>query len=69
MFAACQGRIEGWGVMRLHPWRLVGIFQDRALADARAARMGPQFIVRYGEGWGGSDRFVVSEMQDQDRLL
>jgi hypothetical protein len=49
--------VSGWGVVRLHPWRLAGIYPTQIEADGRRAALGQSFIVRYGDGCRRSGDF------------
>ncbi|HEY7797218.1 MAG TPA: hypothetical protein VIA80_00520 [Hyphomonadaceae bacterium] len=42
--------VSGWGVIRLHPWRLAGIHPTELEAEQHRRRLGPAFIVRHGDG-------------------
>ena len=52
--------ISGWGVVRVAPatWHFVGIYQSKADADLKAAELGPDYVVRFGQGHDGTDDFV-----------
>ena len=40
----------GWGVVRLAPWHLLGIFPTSAEARIRCLEAGAKYEVRFGEG-------------------
>ena len=48
---------QGWGVIRVSPWRLAGIFESEAKATARQIKLGPTYIVRFGVGFAHSSDF------------
>lgn len=48
---------RGWGVVRLHPWHLAGIFSTSADAENLALSLGPAYTVKYGEHTPGSSDF------------
>lgn len=49
---------SGWGVFRLAPWHLAGVFETSGEAEAKVAELGPAYTIRYGETRPGSDEFV-----------
>lgn len=52
---------RGWGVVRLKPWHLAGIFASSIDAEALAATLGPAYAVQFGEHTPGSGEFAVTE--------
>ncbi|MGD9982349.1 MAG: hypothetical protein AB7H66_09075 [Hyphomonadaceae bacterium] len=48
---------RGWGVLRLQPWHLAGIFTSSVEAESLARSLGPDYAVRYGEHVPGSSEF------------
>lgn len=48
---------EGWGVVRLTPWHLAGVFASSADAENLANRLGPGYTVKYGDHALGSPEF------------
>ena len=50
----------GWGVLRLKPWDLAGVFVSSAEAEALARRMGVGYVVKYGDHRPGSEDFSYS---------
>lgn len=52
---------SGWGVVRLSPWDLAGVFETSGEAETRIAELGAGYIIRWGEGVPGSDKFVSAE--------
>jgi hypothetical protein len=50
--------LTGWGVVRNGPWHFVGIYPTKEEAEAKAAAMGPEYEVHYGENREGSDDFL-----------
>lgn len=53
--------IKGWGVLRSSPWHFVGLFSDKAQAEAKAREMGADYKVRFGENQEGTDNFIYSD--------
>jgi hypothetical protein len=51
---------RGWGVLRLRPWHLAGIFTSSIDAENLAQALGPDYVVKYGEHEAGSSDFSVS---------
>jgi hypothetical protein len=52
---------EGWGVVRLAPWHLAGIFVSSIDAEAFARQLGEGYVVKYGDHVFGSPDFSFSE--------
>jgi hypothetical protein len=48
---------QGWGVLRLRPWHLAGVFTSSAQAEHLAQSLGPDYTVKYGEHAPGSSDF------------
>ncbi|QGZ94243.1 hypothetical protein [Terricaulis silvestris] len=48
---------RGWGVLRLTPMHLAGIFSSSVEAEALAQNLGPDYVVKYGEHTPGSAEF------------
>lgn len=48
---------QGWGVLRMKPWHLAGVFTSSAEAEALARTLGPDYSVRYGDHVAGSPDF------------
>ena len=40
---------RGWGVLRLDPWHLAGVFASSIEAEALAQSLGPKYTVKFGE--------------------
>jgi len=40
---------SGWGVMRLSPWHLAGVFVTSPEAEQYALTLGVPYVVRYGD--------------------
>jgi hypothetical protein len=51
---------RGWGVLRMRPWHLAGIFSSSADAEALAESLGADYTVKYGEHTPGSAEFSFS---------
>lgn len=47
----------GWGVVRLKPWHLAGVFKTSVDAEDLAKRLGVGYVVRYGDHVAGSPDF------------
>lgn len=54
----------GWGVVRLTPWHLAGVFKSSVDAENLADRLGPAYTVRYGDHVAGSPEFSFASSQD-----
>ena len=54
----------GWGVLRLKPWDLAGVFTSSADAEALARRMGVGYVVKYGDHKPGSEDFSFESAQE-----
>ena len=50
----------GWGVLRLKPWHLAGIFTSSVDAENLAQSLGADYTVKYGEHAVGSSDFVFA---------
>jgi hypothetical protein len=48
---------QGWGVLRLRPWHLAGVFTSSAEAESLAHALGPSYTIKYGEHTPGSSEF------------
>jgi hypothetical protein len=48
---------RGWGVLRLKPWHLAGVFASSVDAENLAQSLGPAYTVKYGEQDIGSSTF------------
>ena len=48
---------SGWGVLRLTPWDLAGVFASSIDAEQMARKMGADYIVKYGDHAAGSPDF------------
>ncbi len=40
---------QGWGVLRLAPWHLAGVFVSSIDAEKLAEKLGPGYLVKYGD--------------------
>lgn len=54
---------HGWGVVRVKPWHLAGIFASSIDAEALAETMGPGYVVQFGDHIPGSGEFSVTAPQ------
>ena len=57
---------RGWGVVRLKPWHLAGIFASSIDAEALASSLGPGYVVKFGDHIPGSGEFSVSDTLPSD---
>ena len=48
---------RGWGVVRIKPWHLAGVFASSADAEKLAQSLSPDYLVKYGEHAAGSPEF------------
>jgi hypothetical protein len=48
---------SGWGVVRLGPWHLAGMFALSADAEKLAHALGPAYAVSYGDHIEGTTEF------------
>ena len=48
---------EGWGVVRMKPWHLAGVFNSSLDAEAWADLLGADYIIKYGDHIVGSPDF------------
>jgi hypothetical protein len=55
---------RGWGVVRIRPWHLAGIFASSADAERLAQSLGPDYQVKYGEHAVGSPEFDFTNSSD-----
>lgn len=55
---------QGWGVLRLKPWHLAGIFTSSADAEALAQNLGPPYEVRYGDYDASVSNFSFTTTSD-----
>jgi hypothetical protein len=53
----------GWGVIRLQPFHLAGVFSASADAENLAKQLGPAYVVRYGDHVAGSPDFSFKSTQ------
>ncbi len=55
---------SGWGVVRLVPWHLLGIFNTSAEAHVRCLEAGRNFEVHFGKAGGNADVFTWHDPKD-----
>ncbi len=53
---------SGWGVVRLTPWHLAGVFQSSVEAEDLAQRLGGDYAVKYGDHVFGSPDFIFANV-------
>jgi hypothetical protein len=60
---AGAGWIRGYGVVRMKPWHLAGLFPTQAEAEKHRKTLGNgnEFVVRLGSRRLGTDDFIFSE--------
>lgn len=51
---------RGWGVLRLRPWHLAGIFASSVEAENLAQSLGPEYAVKFGDHVVGSSDFTFA---------
>lgn len=56
---------QGWGVIRLRPWHLAGIFVSSADAEALARQLGDAYVVKYGDHVFGSPDFAFNNVRER----
>ncbi len=52
---------RGWGVLRLRPWHLAGIFTSSAEAENLAQSLGADYTIKYGDHAPGSSEFSFTD--------
>jgi hypothetical protein len=50
----------GWGVLRLKPWHLAGVYASSLDAEKMARTMGVGYVVKYGDHRTGTQDFSYS---------
>ena len=55
---------QGWGVVRLNPWHLAGVFVSSIDAENLAQRLGPGYVVKFGDHVFGSPDFSFTHGQE-----
>ena len=53
-----KGWVLGWGVARMAPWHLVGVYATKDMAETKAAGMDAEYKAAYGSHRLGSDDFI-----------
>ena len=54
----------GWGVLRLKPWHLAGVFTNSADAEALARRLGVGYVIKYGDHKPDTEDFSFSSEKE-----
>jgi hypothetical protein len=49
---------RGWGVYRIAPWHMLGIYPTEAEADVEAAKVGCQYTVAFGSSHALTGTFI-----------
>jgi hypothetical protein len=57
-------KVSGWGVIRIKPWHLAGVFPTQAEAVKRMDQLGSDYIVRFGDGFRRSGDFFWDSAAD-----
>lgn len=52
---------RGWGVLRLQPWHLAGVFASSVETEIVVQSLGPAYTIKYGEHVPGSSEFVFAD--------
>lgn len=52
---------RGWGVLRLRPWHLAGVFTSSAEAESLAQTLGSTYTIKYGDHAPGSSEFSFTD--------
>jgi len=47
----------GWGVLRILPWHLAGVFESSIDAENLVRRLGPGYVIKFGDHVPGSRNF------------
>jgi hypothetical protein len=53
---------RGWGVLRLRPWHLAGIFTSSVEAENLAQSLGADYVIKYGDHAPGSSDFSFTDI-------
>jgi len=56
------GSVLGWGVVRLAPWSLHGVYPNKDEAESEAKKAGTDHEVHYGTHKPGTDDFVWTSL-------
>jgi hypothetical protein len=56
--------ITGWGVVRIAPWHLAGIFHSQAEALEHQKTLGKDYVVHFGTGFAHSSDFFWDVTKD-----
>mgnify|MGYP001615449559 CR=1 FL=1 len=52
---------RGWGVVRLRPWHLAGIFTSSIEAENLVQTLGADYTIKYGDHTPGSAEFSFTD--------
>ncbi len=47
----------GWGVLRISPWHLAGVFESSIDAENLVRGLGPGYVIKFGDHVPGSREF------------
>jgi hypothetical protein len=59
---------RGWGVLRLKPFHLAGIFASSIDAETLAQSLGPDYVVKFGEHEAGSSDFRFANSSESSTV-
>ena len=52
--------LRGWGVVSPAPWKFAGLFSNKPDAEKEAARLGSNYLVRFGDNRKGMLSLVLA---------
>jgi hypothetical protein len=52
---------SGWGVLRLKPWHLAGVFRSSAEAEKFEGGLGEGYVIKYGDHRVGTQEFSFEQ--------
>jgi hypothetical protein len=55
---------RGWGVVSPVPWKFAGLFSSKLDAEKEAAKLGRNYLVRFGDNREGTDDFVWTTLNN-----
>jgi hypothetical protein len=64
MEASLKIECVGWGVIRMDPWRVLGIYGTSSLAHIRCLEAGKGYEIHLGKGNEAEQRFVWDDPSD-----
>jgi hypothetical protein len=51
----------GWGVVRIKPWHLAGVFSSSGEAEKFAGALGEGYLIKYGDHLAGTQEFSFEQ--------